>query len=609
MCGIAGYFGLRELPDAQIDNCLREMRRRGPDHQGSHHTRTPSNRNVYLLHSRLSIIDLSERSDQPLRHGNTWISFNGELYNYVELKHELETDGETFRTTSDTEVLAAVLDHSGWEGLDSCEGMWALASFNESTNTLMLSRDRFGEKPLYLLETSDGIYFGSEIKFISILLGKALQVDLEQVKRFLVNGYKSISRQRKTFFQGVRELDPAHVIEIDKDGNVNSVRYWSLPTGTEDSQSFSESVKETRERLFRSMELRLRSDVPVAFCMSGGVDSVSLMAIAQRVLGYETHGFTVVSGDPRYDESDLVAAVSAELGCQNTLVKIGNDGFLEKLGELTKYHDAPVATISYYAHWLLMERIHGSGFRISVSGTGADELFSGYHDHHLQYLYDVRDFPDLHTASRQIWVDYVRDMTRNPHLQDPDRFIDDPTFRDHIYDLSNELEEMLIERWSEPFRETHYHPQLLRNRMLNELMHEVVPVILHEDDLNAMHQSIENRSPYLDRSLFEYSSTIPTPSLIRNGYTKAVLREAMRGVVPNAILDNRRKVGFNAPIEVLAGPDGSSFEKLLLNDGPVFELVDRERVRPMLQTQPLDNSLSKFLFSLLTTDLFLREHW
>lgn len=608
MCGIAGYFGTESIAEERLQATLPLMCRRGPDQQGHRHWRNAEGRNAYLLHSRLSIIDLDPRSDQPLRFGTTWIAFNGELYNYVEVRAALWGDGVRFATESDSEVLAAVLDGSGAAGLDRCEGMWAFASYRESDGSLLLSRDRFGEKPLYLLRTGHGIYFGSEIKFITALGGQSLAVDADHLWCYLVNGYKALYKKPRSFFRGVEELPPATALQIDAAGSESSLRYWSPSVALDDTLSFADAVAETRRRLLRAVEIRLRADVPIAFCMSGGVDSNALISIAKREFGYDVHGFTILNTDERYEERDLVEASVRELGIRHTWVPTTTRDFLPQLRRLIRHHDSPISTITYYAHWLLMRSIHESGYRISVSGTAADELFSGYYDHHLAYFQEVHQTdPLLHQRALEAWSMHVRPVVRNPYLSDPELFIDRPEFRDHIFLDADEFAKFLRFPWAEAFQESHYTPHLLRNRMLNELFHESVPVILHEDDLNAMYYSIENRSPFLDRRLFEFAYTIPTRHLIRDGRAKAVLREAVRGIAPDPVLDSRRKVGFNAPILDFLDVSDATVRAELLGDSPIYEYVRRDRVEQMLARRDLRNSESKFLFNFVNCKIFLEE--
>lgn len=605
MCGIAGYFGLRVIDSSSIDACLRLMRRRGPDHAALGQWMSAVGRNVYLLHARLNIIDMSDRANQPFQAAAKWLVYNGELYNYLELRRRLKE--QIFTTESDTEVLLRTLVQLGWQGLDRCEGMWAFACWDAQAEALLLARDRFGEKPLYLYRDGTGLYFGSEIKFIAALLGKRLSVNFNHLRRYLVNGYKSLYKARENFFCGIEELPPGAALAVDASGAEELRYYWKPQVATDARLGYAEAVEGVRERLLDSVRLRLRADVPMAFCMSGGIDSNSLISIAKKVFSYDVHGFTIVNADTRYDEQELVEHSVSELGIRHTAIPVEAGDFLPRLRALVCQHDAPVYTISYYAHWLLMESIAAHGYRISVSGTGADELLSGYYDHHNAYLYEVRCDPELYEKSLGAWRQHIQPLVRNPYLSDPEVFFARPGFRGHIFLDAAGFTSYLRQPWEEPFAERAYCPGLLRNRMLNELFHEIVPPILHEDDLNAMYFSIENRSPFLDRALFEFCYRIPTPHLIRDGYAKVILRDAMRGIVPDCVLDNRRKVGFNAPIHAFLDPRDPQVRGQLLDHSPIFAHVRRDRIEQLLAKAELPNSESKFLFYFLNSKIFLEE--
>jgi asparagine synthase (glutamine-hydrolysing) len=536
-----------------------------------------------------------------------WLILNGELYNYLELRRDLEKQGRRFRTESDTEVLGAAIASLGWSALGKCEGMWAFAMYDEETGALTLCRDRFGEKPLYYYRDESGVYFGSEPKFITALLGRRLPVNIDHIYRYLVNGYKAIYKHDHGFFVDLREVPAAIRLTIDQDLDETRVRYWTFTSQLDETMSFQDCVAGAKERLIRAVELRLRADVPLAFCMSGGVDSNALISIAKRVFSYDVHGFTITNTDSRYEEQDIVDDAVVSLGIRHTSVPLGTDDFLENLRTLVRQHDAPVYTITYFAHWLLMKSIAEHGYRISISGSAADELFSGYYDHHLAYLYEVRHDGELHRRSVAAWQDHIKPIVRNPLLQDPDAFVNDRNGRDHIYLHADQFAAYLTSDWQEPFDEQQYSSSLLRNRMLNELFHEAVPVILHEDDLNAMYFSIENRSPYLDRNLFEFCFTMPSRHLVRDGFAKAVLRESVRGIVPESVLNSRRKVGFNAPILSLLDVKDPAVREYLLDDSPVFEHVRRPMIERLISRDVLPNSESKFLFYFLTSKMFLEE--
>ena len=605
MCGIAGYFGTKDIPGERVRRCLDLMRRRGPDVQSSRHF-SAAGRHAVLLHSRLSIIDLEERANQPFYRDGTWIAFNGEIYNYIEMRGRLLAEGQVFNTASDTEVLVAALNRLGENALVQAEGMWAFAAYEEGSGSLILSRDRFGEKPLYIHRADSGIYFGSEPKFIFALLGRKLPINESQLLRYLVNGYKSLYKKNVTFFEGLEELPVASVLRLSADGREAMHRYWSPAYAPKSDMTYKDAVSGVRERLIESVRLRLRSDVPLAFLMSGGVDSNVLISIAKRIFNYDVHGFTIINEDERYDERAIVEQSAAELDIRHTSIPITSVDFLKRLRTLVAYHDAPVFTITYYIQWLLMQSVHEHGYKITVSGTGADEIFSGYYDHFLMHLAETSG-TSQHAAALSAWQMHIKPVVRNPFLGDPELFVKNPDFRDHIYLGAEGFSTYLTKPFAEAFREEQYASSLLRNRMMNEMFHESVPVILHEDDLNAMYYSIENRSPYLDRNLFEYAYSIPTPNLIRDGFNKALLRDAAREIVPDCVLDRRIKVGFNAPVLSFLDPAQPEVYKELTADSPLFDVMRREKVVEILGRRSLPNSESKFLFYLVNTKMFLEE--
>ena len=603
MCGIAGYSGPEPLPRERLEAASRTLHHRGPNAGGYYTARTPAGRHVHLIHRRLRIVDLDQRADQPFHYGGTVLVFNGEIYNHPQLRQDRLLGEKRFDTSCDTEVLARLISMEGMAGLEAAEGMWALAAYDEASGDLTLSRDRFGEKPLYLHADGDGLYFASEVKALVALLGRPLKPNLDQIRRYLVNGYKALYKTPSTFHQGLRQLPPGHALLLADGKAPVETRYWT-PTFEEDpGLSFEAAVAQVRGAFFRSVELRLRADVPLAFCMSGGVDSNAIICTAKKEFGHDVHGFTIANTDARYEEAEMVDEVVAALKLDHTALPVTSEDFIAELRQLVRAHDGPLATISYFAHAQLLRAISAAGYRVSLSGTGADELFSGYYDHHNAYLAEMMADGAGHGEALANWRREIAPLVRNPFLGDPDIFVTAPDQRGHIYLDAEAFAGRLTAPWHEAFEERRYRPGLLRNRMANELFHEVVPPILAEDDLNAMAVSVENRSPYLDRDLFQLAQRIPTRHLIRDGRAKAVLRAAMRGIVPDRVLDNPRKVGFNAPIQDLL----DTRDPAILDDGPIFELVEREKLADLLKRESLPESESKFLFNFLNAKLFLEE--
>jgi len=602
MCGIAGYIGRNRIDEGRIATTMNRMINRGPDHQ-AFRVFQEQDRFVYLLHSRLSIIDLDPRAHQPLTIGDTTVIFNGEIYNYLEIRAELEKKGVVFQTTSDTEVLLQCYREYGEECVDHFEGMWAFAIYDRAANKLFLSRDRFAEKPLYFMKTPEGFFFASEIKFISAMSGKSLTINKSHIFRYLVNGYKSLYKTSDTYFQEIGEIPYGTNVTIGKDLQPRNYRYWQ-PRFEPREMSLEEAVAGSRHWLTESMRIRLRADVPLAFCLSGGVDSASLASLAAKTFGYQVAAFSIVDRDERYNEYDNIMATVKDLDCPHTIIEIGEEGFFNRLRSLIAYHDSPLATISYYVHAFLSEAISRAGFKVAVSGTAADELFTGYYDHFNLHLYEMRQNPAF-TAYLDDWQRHIAPIVRNPLMQNPKMYFDQPGIRAHIYLNRDDFAATLKEEFLEDFFEESYSESLLRNRMLNELFHESIPVILHEDDLNSMYYSIENRSPFLDSRLFSFAYSIPARHLIHDGYGKYVLREAMRGILNEQVRTDRRKVGFNASINSLVDFTKKEVREYLLDDGPIYDDLRKDRIEKMMSIHPMPNSVSKFMFNFINAKMFL----
>ena len=581
------------------------MRNRGPDHNDFISLKD-GDTNILLLHSRLSIIDLDERSNQPFTIDDQTIVFNGEIYNYVELKEHLKDAGVSFRTESDTEVLLQSYILEGEGCVKKFEGMWSFAIYDNKGHRLFLSRDRFSEKPLYLLRTKHGMFFGSEVKFIKSLSGQTLTVNIQHILRYLINGYKSLYKTSDTFFKEIEEVPYASNVVIDTSLNLKSYRYWT-PNFTTRKMTIDEAIEGFRDRLFDSIKIRLRADVPLAFCLSGGVDSAAIVSIAAKKFNYDVATFSIIDNDMRYNEHSNIMATIDDLGCKHTIIYIPQDETFPRLERLIRYHDAPIYTITYYIHAFLSEAISKNKYRVAVSGTAADELVTGYYDHFNFHLYEMRQHPEFNKYLTD-WQDHVKKYVRNEYLRNPELFINSPDFRGHIYLHNDIFSTFLKTDFREDFYENAYCDSVLRNRMLNELFHESIPVILHEDDLNSMCYSIENRSPYLDSKLFDFAYSIPNEYLIRDGYGKYVLREAAKGIMNEKVRTDRQKKGFNASINSLVDLKKRETRDYILSGGRIFDLVKREKIEELLDRYPMPNSFSKFLFYFLNAKIFLEQN-
>lgn len=605
MCGIAGYLGRREPDRERISNALSRMRQRGPDAQGYRTVSTQQGNYACLLHSRLSILDLDERSNQPFEEHGCTLVFNGEIYNYKELRADLESRGHKFRTDSDTEVLLHSYLEFGEDCVQAFEGMWAFAIWDAGKNYLFLSRDRFGEKPLYLAQRPEGFYFASETAILKKLADWSPAVNPRQIIRYLSQGYKSLYKKDECYYEGISSLKASQSLTL-KDGSTPFFRkYWEPNLSLNAGLSLEEAIEGTREKLLESIRIRLRADVPLAFCLSGGVDSSALVSVAAKVFNQKVSTFSIIDSDERYHERDNIEATVADTGVDAHFLDIPQENALPRLKKLVAYHDAPLATISYYVHSLLSEQISAHGFRVVFSGTSADELFTGYYDHFLLHLNELVGTPHYNDALSS-WEKYICGFVRNPFLKNPRLYAEFPDFREHVYDNSKEFATFLSKGVPEEYTEENYHPSLLRSRMLNEIFHEATPVILHEDDLNSMCYSIENRSPYLDSKLFEFAYSIPPQHLIRDGYAKYVLREALAGILNDKVRLDRRKKGFNASIHSAVNLGDPEFKAwLLAPQSPLANYLNPSKVEPLLREPHLANHYSKFLFNVINTRIFL----
>ena len=605
MCGIAGQFGGKPVTSEVALAVERVQAHRGPD--GTDQARfTLSGHEIFLHHGRLAILDLNERARQPFRRAGLTLVFNGEIYNYKEIREELWAQGSTFTTESDTEVVLEAYRRWGETCVEHFEGMWALALADEQRGGLWLSRDRFGEKPLFWLFDYGRLIFASEIKGLAALLGGWPEVDYERLQEYLVFGYRTIVKHSGSWYRGVSALPAGTSAFVTHPNRIEPYRYWSLNYHPDESISLAAAELETRERLERALSFRLRADVPIAFCLSGGIDSSLLACLAMRRFGLKVHAFSIIDSDWRYNESGNIDRIVSALGCRHTKITVRPDGFFDRMDRLIRGHDGPVATSSYYVHSFLSEAIAQQGYKVAISGTGADELFSGYYDHYLFWLAEQANHPDFPALLAE-WKKSFGRYVRNPFLKDPLLFVNNPSERGHLTLEQDLFNEFMLVPVDSGFSEAGYCTNLLRNRMLNELFSEIVPVILAEDDLNSMMWGIENRSPFLDRSLAEFAYSVPNRYLIQRGYSKWLLRAVGRDVVPDEVRLDRRKRGFNFSIKSLIDCSNVETVERLLAPGPIFDIVRRHKIESFLRSDMTNNSLSKFLFSFVSTRIFLDQ--
>lgn len=602
MCGFAGYLGHHPPSDDRVEEALANLQPRGPDGKGVWRGRL-GDHHLTLIHTRLAIVDLDPRANQPFEDDGLVIAYNGEIYNHADLRNELTALGDQFRTLSDTEVVVKAYRRWGRACVDRFEGMWAFALADIPRGELFLSRDRFGEKPFRYRQANGGLTFGSTLGAIEALDGVPATVDRAQIRRLLVNGYKSINKARRSFFSDILDLPAAHQAIVRGPDVVHPEPYWRLAHVPQE-MSEQEAAEGASQRLIKALGLRLRADVPVAFCLSGGIDSGTLTGIAMRHFGYDAHAFSIIDDDPRYAETENIEKVVGDLGCPVTRIQPDRSGFFDRLDRLVTDRGRPVVTLSAYMENHLAEAIAEHGYKVALTGVGADELFTGYYDHYAFWLAQRVDsvvFPGLLADWRESYGAHVR----NPFLRDPEALAENLGQRGHIYLGAETFASYLREPFNEPFVERAWATDILRNRMLNEIGDEIVPVILQEGDANFMAWSVENRAPYLDRRLAEFLFTVPSDYLIRDGLPKWLLRKAADGFLVDDVRLNSRKYGFNVSLANLLDPTDPRTRDRILSLKGIYDIVDRSAVEALLTDAPWPNSVQKFLFNAISAGLFL----
>ena len=604
MCGISGFFGQRKISKKYINQTIQLMKNRGPDFSNHYENHFENDLSIYLLHTRLSIIDLNKRSNQPFIIGDYILIFNGEIYNYIELKKNLLSKGISLRTNSDTEVLLNYYILYGDKCVNYFDGMWSIAIFNKKNKRLFLSRDPFGEKPLYIFKNKAGIFFGSEIKLIKSLSNESFSINSKKLNRYLSFGARCLFKDNSTFYEKIISVKNSENIICDSNLKIVSKIYWKPKPKIKFYKN--DDIEEiSKNLLIKSLSLRLRSDVPAAFLLSGGIDSGGLASIAVKKLNKNIRTFSIVDNDNRYNEIKNIKKVTSDLNCKNHVVEISKKKFIKNLKSLIYYHDSPVFTLAQYLHFELMSNIKPTGIKVVISGTGADEIYSGYYDHYLMHLACLRK-KNVYSENLKYWKSFIKNKVRNPIFKKNRLFIDNPNFREHVYDNSETISKNLINPEKFLFEENFFSEDLFSNRRANELFNETVPAILNNEDLNAMMNSIENRSPFLNREIFNFVYSIPPENLIKRGYSKYILRESLKNILHEDVRTDRQKKGFNCSIKTLVNFSEKSTQEFLLDGGSqIFDYVNRDRIKALFKENLNENYISKFLFSFISAKLFL----
>ena len=601
MCGISGIITKREIRQKTIKSVLNLMKNRGPDYQKFEKLRF-NNCNFYIFSSRLKIIDLSDRSNMPFKKNEVILIFNGEIYNYLELKKILKSKGCKFKTTSDTEVLLEAYKVYGLNFTDYIEGMWSCCFYDKNKERIILSRDRFGEKPLYYQRKNNEFIFGSEINYIKELCDNNIQIDYRKIETFLECGHKSIYKNKDFFFKDIKILDSGSHLIINDIQTIRNHKYWKFNHKFNKNISEKEIINETRRLLIKSVKTKTRSDVHISFCLGGGIDSPGLLSIIKKELNIKIKTFSIINKDKRYDERKIIDKINKHYECDHEYIYPTNKNFLDNLINLIQYHSKPLSTISSYIYSLLMKSINRSNFKVTLTGNVADEIFAGYYDHTLLHLNEVSKEVNFLSYLND-WKKNIQKNILNRDFKNPYLFIENKDFRKHVFDKSDILKKILIKNKKNNFFEKKYSNNLMSNRMLNEIFHETTPVILLDADHNSMKYSIENRNPYVDKEIFNFLFSIPRKKLINKGYNKFILRQALDGYLDDSIRLRREKIGFNSNIFNFLNKENTDF--LLNQKSEIYKIVNFQKFKNLVISKKKDNYISKFIFNVLNAKIFL----
>ncbi|MBF9254967.1 asparagine synthase (glutamine-hydrolyzing) [Pontibacter sp. 172403-2] len=549
MCGISGIISLKEK---QVDSSLIKayndiISHRGPDDDGFFFYK-----NLAFGHRRLSILDLSPAGHQPMHLGEKYtLVFNGEIFNYLEIKQELQKAGYSFVSGTDSEVILAAYDYWQETCVKRFNGMWAFAILDRSNDTLFCSRDRFGVKPFYYRKTEAYFAFASEIKQFSTLPDWQPVLHTSRAADFIRHGI--FDHTADTLFSDVKQLRGGHNLVFNlSDSSVSVYQWYNLRENVAPYKgTFQEAKQEFFDLFTDAVKLRLRSDVKVGSCLSGGLDSTSIVCSVNKVLREENkhdiqETVSACSSIKKYDEQQFIDEVINKTGVKSHKVYPDLDTLFDALDTLVWHQDEPFSSSSIFAQWCVFEEARKNGLIVMLDGQGADESLAGYppfHDAHLMGLLkdlklgrimeETAALQNLHGYSAKKAWQFVAKSIMPSGLAQKLRQTSTPILQDSI----SNTEDCYSPAFFSSITDMSYDQLCVSN----------LPMLLHYEDRNSMAHSIESRVPFLDYRLVEFIVSLPDDYKIHNGKTKYVLREALDATIPDKIKNRHDKMGFVTP--------------------------------------------------------------
>ena len=570
MCGILAMYSKRINKDL-FKKSLDLMTHRGPDDSGLYFKD-----DIALGHRRLSIIDLSENAHQPMsnENKNLWITYNGEIYNFKELRKELE-DKHTFKSNSDTEVIIHAYEEWGNECVEKFNGMFAFVIYNSTNNKLFIARDRTGIKPLYYYSDEEKIIFSSEIKSM-FPLGVAKEINKDILYDYI--NYQILIGE-ETLIKNVFSFPPGHYTTIDKNGMIK-VKYWDT-NFTDDN--IEDNLKDILEQ---SVKRQLISDVPVGAFLSGGIDSSTIVALAKKHKP-DIKTFTV-GFDDFPDEIEAAKFTAKELGVENYSISLSAEQFIEELPKIIYQYDMPLSFASSVPLYFVSKLARDNNVKVVLTGEGADELFAGYRRYNLiQKVIRLSKFipgvmiinfsdPRYYKMAEMLMCGFTYD-----YLTGINSIIGEDRQKIIKFNKSNILRDKVKEIFDS--KQTDFTNKLLYLDFKTYLVE-----LLMKQDKMSMAASIESRVPFLDNEVIDFANSIPSNLKLHNGKGKYILKESVKDILPKSII-NRKKVGFSVPLNKWFKGKLNGYIKEQLLGGDLDEYFNRDYIEKLIKKK--NNSL------------------
>lgn len=548
MCGISGFVD-HTLNNVQQQEGLNLMLQ-AIAHRGPNFRNTFFHQGVGLGHNRLSVIDLTSGGNQPKEFKDWVIVFNGEVYNYLELRSELQLLGYTFTSNSDTEVVLSAYDCWGKAAIQKMVGMWSMVIYNKKTQRLFVSRDRFGIKPFYYTFINGRFYFASEVKALVNTPTFTNDLNYDQIYRALQLGW--VHHQTETFYRVVHSLPAAHHLELIN-GELHIEKYWDINTSVTNTNTFEENKDIFRSLFYQSIDLHLRSDLPVAACLSGGLDSSAIASVIKSKYPDTIYkSFSIFySGDHEVDERPFIKKLIDQYpGIDPFYYEPKNAEVDEAFESMCSLHDEPIIGSSYISQYFLMRFIHQQNITVVLDGQGSDEYLAGYK--HTRFALGG-DF-----LKQAKWLNYFKFAREINHSVDRVSSLSlfKKSFACSIFSPSELL--ALEYKYNLPFlplekqtviQSSSYNKSAFQEQLKLQMQVSSLPNLLQFEDRNSMAFSIESRVPFLDHRLVEFAFSLNADAKYHEGVSKYILRESLKQELPDAIYNRKDKKGFVTPGE------------------------------------------------------------